>query len=303
MFNKKAAGTGVVLALVLVVVLVVIIYLAASGSLKNILGSSNSTSTPTAFSTTAVLRTSPILAGHSSNIIFTYFNPFGQALNPNVTLRMGNPSFVQVENSSKPVSMPADMSASASGEFNVTCVGSNEESTSTFSLSFQDFWQNATTSIETYPYGSTPLQILPLNVSSGFLSIIANPITIETQLTSSNAQESLGLTLGPVVYSGEPFVGASTGLITKLVLTVNNATGGIAAASVTYNTKTYDFSNGSTLVLTLTDVNLALLETGGLPIEVTASNAVSKPTQNLVGVDAYYNYEYSFSGPTIDCGQ
>ncbi len=300
MFNKRAASSAVVLGLVLVVVLVVIIYFAASGNLGSLLGhTSNSTTTPTAFTTTAALQTSPILAGHSSNIIFTYFNPFGQSLTPNVTLDVGNPSYVKVTNPSILVSMPAIMSAPASGEFNVTCLAGNQVSDSTFTVSLQNFWQNATTSVETYPYGSTPLQVLPLNVSAGFLSVIANPITIETQVSSGNAQAPLSLTLSPSVYNGQPFVSTSKGMITKLILTISNTSGGIASAFVTYNLQKLSFTGSSTLTLTINDVNLALL-TGGLPIEVTATN-IAKPTQNEVGISTYYNYGYSFSGPTITC--
>ena len=300
MFNKRAANTAVVFGLVLVVVLVVIIYFAASGNLGNLLGRSNSTSTtPTTFSTTAALDTSPILVGHSSNIIFTYFNPFDQFLTANVTLEVFNPTYITATDPSKLVSMPADMSTAASGEFNVTCVGSSS-STSTFALSFQNFWQNATTSVETYPYDSTPLQVLPLSVSAGFLSVVANPITIETQLSSVNEQTPLNVAISPFIYNGEPFIGSTKGLISELVLSISNSTGGIASANVSYNLNTYSFSKGSTLTLTLKNVNLALLSGGGFSIEVAATN-VGKPTQNLVNVDAYYNYEYSFDGPEITC--
>jgi hypothetical protein len=297
MSNKLAANSGLIMALVLVVVIIAVIYLEMNGTFN--LGGGGNNGTPTAYTTTVAIESSSVLSGHSTNLIFTYFNPFPQAITPNVSVSVGNPTYVSVASPAwQTVSMPASMQTPVSVDFNITCKSSNELSTSQFSVSLNGFWQNASTSVETYPYGTSPLQTLPLQVAGGFMSIVANPITIETGGSLPTTQ-ALTLQVAPVIYNGEPFVGTTSGEISEVIISISNSTGGIASAFVTYKGVQENFGGSSMLTLTIPDYNPSL-EPSGLSIEVSPTNKAS-PTQNVVAIDTLYNYAYSLSGPSINC--
>ncbi len=297
--SKKAANSGAVIGIVLLLVIIAIVYLSVSGSLNlGGLYSNQSPSQTSTYTTTVSPSSLSLLNGRSGSMLLTYFNPFTQALNPNVTLSVGSPTFVSVNTPSIKLSMPAAMSVPAATAFNVTCTGSGQVSTSEFSVSLDNFTQNATTSVETYPYGSNPLQVIGPSVSPGFLSITANPITIETS-ASSPASSPINIQFSPAVYSGNVFSGSSTGIITSLTVSISNTSGGVASAFVQYGSNTLNLAGHSTLSITIPDVNLALIS-AGLSLKITATNSAT-PTQNLISIITRYNYQYSFVGPTISC--
>lgn len=306
MQNKKGAGSGLVIGLVLLIVLVAIVYLALNGDLSSLLsGSGQSTSNPSSFSTTASIQSSAVYAGHSTNILFQYYNPFNQPLTPTVTLNIGSPSFVSAVPTSKSVPMLADMPSPATVAFNVTCSANsaNEVSTSTFDVNVPSVTQNLTTSVVTYPLGSSPLQEIYTNTNQGFFTLSAPPVAIETG-TSASSTQPITLTFTDPYESGSAYSGTFSGSpndnINSVTITVDNAAGGISSASVDYNgVQTPLTASGTTLTVTLTDVDLTLIPSG-LVLDLTAAG-LSTPTQNIISVSTAYNFYYSFNGPTVSC--
>ncbi len=307
MSNKRGAGAGVALALVIIIILIAVIYLASSGQLNSLLPQ-NHGSSPNAFSTTASIS-GPVLYGHSGSIGLTYFNPFPEQITSTVDLTAGSSSYLSVGTSTATVQMPASMPSPASAGFNVTCEQANQQSSTTFAVYVENYTQNVTTDVVTYPYGinsATIQTLLPQqNPVPGFLTITATPLEIETGLSSGPAQSSMSISFAPAYYNGNVYTGSQTsspnGQISSLTITIKDASGGVSSASVFYGSQGSLplVRSGNDLTLTINNVNQAAVS-GGLPLEITAANQ-SVSTQNLIMISATYNYQYYLSGPIVSC--
>lgn len=300
MYNKGASGAAIVGVLIIVIILIVVIYGINSGKLN--FGKTKS-STPNSFYISASLNATSIYSGHSAPLYLTFFNPFNQPVNLQLQAEVGSPNYVAISPSSKTISMPASMSTPTSVLFNVSCLGSSSSVSSTylFSSKVTDFWQNFTTSVITYPYGiasSLIPQTIYNNTNQGFMSVTANPISIETQIPSGSLSQNMNLAISPTYDSGEPYTEISSGtpnkVLSNIIITIKNSSG-IASASAYYNGQTYPFSvSGKTLKLSLSNVNLALIKPY-LTFDIRATN-LNSTSQNIVNIDINYNYYFSFPG-------
>lgn len=308
MDNKGASGVAIAGILIVVIILIVIFYGVNSGALN--LGKSGS-KTPGTFSISAAVNSSQIYSGKSSPIYITLFNPFNQSLNANLQVFTTPP--VSISPASKSIFMPADMKTTSKVLLNTSCTSSSGQVIPYFSLLIPDFWQNLSTSVITYPYG-TKASLIPqsvyVNLNAGFMTLSANPVTIETQNPSGSLSTVLNFTVAPGYNSGNyksgsPYTSISNNnpndYINSIILYISNSTGGIASAFVYYDGQNYPFSvSGNALSLTLHDVNLALIEGSALPVEITVTND-NASSQNIVNIYTNYNYYISFTGGQISC--
>ncbi len=301
-FGKRGANNVALIGVVLVVIVLIAVYALSSGKF-NLGGPGGSTST--GFSASSNISSSTILTGHSALLFLSFLNPYNQSIDARVNLSVGAPSFITVSNPSRHVLMQANMSKPSSIDFNVTCIGSAQQSTYLLSVEMPDFWQNLTTSVVTYPYGTSssliPQQIYDNN-NYGFITMSADPVTIETQVPAS-LQEPINIVFSPTTYdNGEPYskmiVGSPDDYISQVTISILNSSsaGGIASAFVYYNGNSYPLVQTSPGVLgvTLSNVYMQLVKSG-LPLEVTALN-LGRTSQSVVKVAVKYNYFFSLTG-------
>jgi hypothetical protein len=308
--NKHgASGVAIAGVLIIVIILVVIVYNFKGGALN--FGNS-SPKTSTAFSISSTSNVSQLYSGRSSPIYVTLFNPFNQSLNANILVLTAPP--VSISPASKSISVPADMKTASTLLFNASCTSSSGSVIPVFELEVQNFWQNITTSVVTYPYG-TQSNLIPNSVYSdsneGFMNLSASPSVIETQIPSGSLSANVIFHASPNYNSGNyrlgtPYTSISNsnpnGYIKTINIYISNSTGGIASAFVYYNGQNYPFSvSGKTLSLTMNDVNLALINAGsGLPIEITVTND-NASSQNTITINTNYNYYFTFNANQISC--
>lgn len=302
---KQGASVAVVAGILVVVVILIVILYNVNGGALNLGRTTGSGSS--SFSIAAVLNSTSIYQGHSAPLYLTFFNPFNEPVNMNLQLSVGSPNYVAVSPSSKSLIMPASMSSSSVVLFNVSCLTSSSGVLSTylFSSEVSNFWQNLTTSVIIYPYGINPSlipQTIYNNSNQGFMSVSANPMTIETQIPSGALSSTLNLLLTPVYSKGAPYTQVSSSTpndyVKSIEIIITNSSG-IAAASAYYNGQIIPFSvSGSQMTLSLFNTNLLLLGSG-LPLKITATNGNSA-SQNLVKIYINYNYYFQFSGSPSD---
>ncbi len=304
-----ASGVAIAGVLIVVIILIVVLYSFNSGALK--LGKS-STSTPSTFSISAYSNVSQLYSGKSSPLYVTLFNPFNQSLTASLQVLTAPP--VSISPGSKSISIPASMKTPSTILFNTSCTSSSGSVIPYFALEVQNFWQNLTTSVITYPYG-TKSGLIPQSIysnsNSGFMTLSALPASVETQIPSGSLSTTITLDVSPNYDSGNyksgaPYTAISNNnpndYIKTISLYIDNTTGGIASAFVYYNGQNYPFSvSGKTLSLTLHNVNLQLISAGsGLPIEITVTND-NASSQNTIAIDTNYNYYVAFTGNQISC--
>ncbi|MCL4396770.1 hypothetical protein M1494_00255 [Candidatus Parvarchaeota archaeon] len=310
MNNHGASGAAIAGILIVVVILIVVLYGFNSGALN--LGKSPSSKLPSTFSISAAANSSQLYSGKSSPLYVTLFNPFNQSLNANLVVLTAPP--VSVSPSSKSITVPANMQTQSTILFNASCTSSTGSVIPYFALEVQNFWQNLTTSVVTYPYG-TKSSLIPQSISSntnqGFMTLSAPTTVVETQIPGGSLAATITFDASPNYNSGNyksgsPYTSISNnnpnGYISTINLYISNSTGGIASALVYYNGQNYPFSvSGKTLSLTLHDVNLALITSGsGLPLEITVTND-NASSQNIVTIDTNYNYYIAFNSNQISC--
>ncbi|MCL5016869.1 MAG: hypothetical protein M1441_01875 [Candidatus Parvarchaeota archaeon] len=298
--------------LILLVVAIIIVIIAYHG-IGNI-ASSHPASKPGVFTVSAVSPSGQILKGHSSAILLDFYNPFSQTLTANVSLSLGEPAYVSTSTPYRSIYMPASMPSSSSSSFNVTCLTNSGQSTYIFSVAVPSFWDNFTTSVVTYPYG-TASKLIPVSIYNnsmqGFIPIIANPISIETQLPSTVPESNINIVFSNSTYAGgAPYTEITSGTpnddISSIYVSISNTSsnGGIASAFIFYNGQKVDFtpSPGGLLTAQINNVYMPLLASG-LPIEITARN-ITATTQDLVNIAVKYNYLFYVQGSPniIDCG-
>ena len=310
MNNYGASGSAIAGILIIVIILIVVIYGFNSSAFN--LGKSPSSKLPATFSISAAANMSQLYSGKSSPLYVTVFNPLNQSLNANLIVLTAPP--VSISPSSKVITIPANMKTQSTIFFNASCTSSTGSVIPYFSLEVHNFWQNLTTSVVTYPYG-TKSTLIPqsvfFNPNQGFMSLSAAPTVVETQIPGGSLSTTITFTASPNYNygnykSGNPYTTISNnnpnGYISSINLYISNSTGGIASALVYYNGQNYPFSvSGKTLALTLHDVNLALITSGsGLPLEITVTNSNSS-SQNVVTIDTNYNYYLAFNSNQISC--
>ena len=307
MLNKKAAGSGAVLGVAVIVILIAVIYFALGGNLGSFLGPQGSL-TPSTFSVSPQSSVS-MLEGRSATILVTYYNPFPEAVNANMTLNSLESSIVSPQFQSKAVSMIASMPASATVNFNLSCAAGTipQSATTTYGVYVSNYTQKLTTDIVTEAYGyPTPQTLLPQeNTLPGFLTVIANPISIVTggstpPVHSMVINFGFGVGSSAGVYAG-PQVAVPNDVLSSLSITIDNAEGGIEGANATVNGVQYPFkANGSYLTFSFSNLNLATLDYT-LPIEV-AANPTNTSTESTVAINTVYDYQYSISpGTSVNC--
>ncbi|MGC8533647.1 MAG: hypothetical protein ACP5MV_03425 [Candidatus Parvarchaeum sp.] len=304
-----ASGAAIAGVLVIVIILIIALYSFNSGALK--LGKP-STSTPSTFSISAYSNVSQLYSGKSSPLYVTLFNPFNQSLTATLQVLTAPP--VSIVPASRSVSVPANMKTPSTILFNSSCTSSSGSVIPYFAFEVQNFWQNLTTSVITYPYG-TKSGLIPQSIysnsNSGFITLSALPASVETQIPSGSLSTTITLDVSPDYNSGNyksgaPYTAISNNnpndYIKTISLYIDNSTGGIASAFVYYNGQNYPFSvSGKTLSLTLHNVNLQLISAGsGLPIEITVTND-NASSQNTIAIDTNYNYYVAFTGNQISC--
>ncbi|MEM0144082.1 MAG: hypothetical protein QXL94_09125 [Candidatus Parvarchaeum sp.] len=309
MNNHGASGAAIAGVLIIVIILIVVIYGFNSGAFN--LGKSTA-KTPSTFSISATVNTSSLYSGKSSPLYVTLFNPFNQSLNANLNVFTAPP--VSISPSSKTITVPANMQTPSTVLFNASCTSSTGSVIPYFALEVQNFWQNLTTSVVTYPYG-TKSGLIPqsiyFNTNEGFMTLAAPATVVETQIPSGSLSTTITFDASPNYNSGnyksgEPYTSVPNnnpnGYISTINLYISNSTGGIASALVYYNGQNYPFSvSGKTLSLTLHNVNLALITSGsGLPLEITVTND-NASSQNIVSIDTNYNYYIAFNSNQISC--
>jgi len=311
MNNHGASGAAIAGILTVVIILIVVIYGFNSGALN--LGKSSSSKLPGTFSISAASNLSQLYSGKSSPLYVTIFNPFNQSLNANLMVLTAPP--VSISPSSKTITVPANMQTQSTILFNASCTSSSGSVTPYFALEVSNFWQNLTTSVVTYPYGTKSTlipQSVSLNTNQGFMTLSASPTVVETQIPGGSLSTNIIFDASPNYNSGNynsgsPYTSISNnqntnGDIGTIMFTISNSTGGIASAFVYYNGQNYPFSvSGKTLSLTLHNVNLALITSGpGLPLEITVTND-NASSQNIVNIDTNYNYYIAFNSNQISC--
>jgi hypothetical protein len=307
MLNKKAAGSGAVLGIAVIIILIAVIYFAVGGNLGSFLGTQGSQE-PSAFSVSPQSSVS-MLEGKSATILVTYYNPFPEAVNANITLNSLESSIVSPQFQSKSVSMIASMPASATVNFNLSCAPSTipQSATATYGVYISNYTQNLTTDIVTEAYGyPTPQTLLPQeNTLPGFLTVGANPISIVTggstlPIHSMVINFGFGVGSNSGVYVG-PQVAIPNGVLSSLSITIKNTEGGIEGANATINGVQYPFkANGAYLTFSFSNLNLATLDYA-LPLEI-AANPTNSSTESTVTINMAYNYQYSISsGTLINC--
>ena len=309
MSDKGANSSSIIGIFIVVIILIVIFYSVNSGALN--LGKS-SAKIPTTFSVSAVSNASQLYSGKSTPLYVTLFNPFNYSFNANLYVFTTPP--VSISPLSKAISAPANMKAVSNILFNVSCSGSSGSVIPYFAFEPQNIWQNITTSVVTYPYG-TKTNLIPQTVYSnpneGFMVLSANPAIVETQIPSGPLSTEINFTptasYNSGVYTlGSPYTSLSNGnpngYITQIKFYISNSTGGIQSAFVYYDGQNYPFSvYGNTLKLTLNDVDLALITSGSdLPIEITTTND-NVSSQNIINIDTNYNYYITFDSNQISC--
>lgn len=299
--DRKGASTAVIAGILIAVMfLVIIVYNISGGALKF---GGFSSSQPSSFLISAALNSTSIYPGYSTPVYLTFFNPFNQQISVDLQASVGSPNYVAILPVTKTISMPASMTSKSSTSFNVSCssASSGVSSTYLFSAEIPDFSQNMTTSVITYPYG-TKASLIPQtiynNSNQGFMSLSANPVTVETQIPSGSLSTTLNLVISPSYDSGEPYTSISGGspndIISQINLEITNSSG-IASAFAYYNGQDYSFSvSGTTMSLSLSNVNMHLISSG-LPLEIKTTDG-NVASQNLVNINVNYNYYFSFGG-------
>ena len=310
---NKYGASGAAIAVLLVIVLIGIVALYGYNKGDFNLGKpAPAVTLPNAFSISAASNVSQLYSGKSTPIYVTLFNPFNQSLDTNLMVLTAPP--VSVSPSSKAITVPANMRTPSSILFNASCTSSLGSVTPYFAFEVQNFWQNLTTSVVTYPYG-TKSSLIPQSISfnpnQGFMTLSAPPTVVETQIPGGSLSTAITLDAYPNYNSGNyksgnPYTSISNnnpnGYISTIELRISNSTGGIASALVYYNGQNYPFSvSGKTLSLTMHNVNLALITSGsGLPLEITVTND-NASSQNIVTVNMNYNYYIAFNSNQISC--
>jgi hypothetical protein len=302
-----ASGVAIAAILIFIVIIIVLLYGFNSGALN--IGKS-SAKNPSAFSISANSNISQLYSGKSSPLYVTLFNPFNQSLTATLQVLTAPP--VSIAPSSRVISIPADMKAPSTILFNASCTSSSGSVIPYFALEVQNFWQNLTTSVITYPYGTKaglkPQQIYS-NLNQGFMTLSATPTSVETQIPLGSLSTTITLDVSPNYdsgnyKSGSPYTSISNnnpnGYIKTISLYIDNTTGGVANAFVYYNGTNYPFSvSGKTLSLVLHNVNLELI-TAGLPVEITVTNG-NVSSQNAITIDTNYNYYIEFTSNQVSC--
>ncbi len=300
MDKKGASGIAVAAVLIIVVIIVVALYGLNSGVFK--LNSSSPSKTSSSFTISAVLNASHIYSGQSAPLYLTFFNPYNQSLNTQLTVAVSSPSYISIAPSSKTLIIPADMTTSSSILFNVSCSSSNAQSGYLFSAEISNVWQNITTSLITYPYNIKSTLIpsaIQSNNGQGFMLLTASPESVETQIPSGSLSSTISLVITPDYNNGDSYThiaqGTPNDFVKSISISISNSTGGVASAFVYYNGQNYPFTgSGKDLYLSMSDVNLGLIP-AGLPIEITATNDNST-SQNIINININYNYYFSFTG-------
>lgn len=310
MNNHGASGAAIAGVLIIVIILIVVIYGFNSGVLN--LGKSSSSKLPSTFSISAASNISQLYSGKSSPLYVTVFNPFNQSLNANLFVLTAPP--VSISPSSKTITVPTNMKTQSAILFNASCTSSTGSVIPYFALEVHNFWQNLTTSVITYPYGTKPSlvpKLVSFNPNQGFMTLSASPVSVETQIPGGALSTTITFDASSDYNSGNyksgnPYTSISNnnpnGYISTINLTISNSTGGIASALVYYNGQNYPFSiSGKTLSLILHNINLALITSGsGLPLEITVTNDNSS-SQNVINIDTNYNYYIAFNSNQISC--
>jgi hypothetical protein len=174
MNNHGASGAAIAGVLIIVIILIVVIYGFNSGVLN--LGKSSSSKLPSTFSISAASNISQLYSGKSSPLYVTVFNPFNQSLNANLFVLTAPP--VSISPSSKTITVPANMKTQSAILFNASCTSSTGSVIPYFALEVHNFWQNLTTSVITYPYGTKPSlvpKLVSFNPNQGFMTLSASP--------------------------------------------------------------------------------------------------------------------------------
>ena len=316
MSTNKGSSGGAVVAVLLILVLIVV-FLFYSGYIHLPTGSSTNKITPTSVTSysfsSSINPSSSLNPGQSGQVIVTYENPFAEPVLTNVSFSVNQPAFITETPPYQVFTMPSSMAATASVTFSVACSNSITTpitSTSVFTVSSSGLKQDTNTSIIIYPY-TTPSSLIPSPVYSspfGFLSIVASPLSLETNDQSANKQtlnSSMDIIINPDIYSGNVYTqilpSGANGEISSVTVTIDNSSGAIASAFIYYAGKAYyPTVSGNLLTITIPNVQLSLIP-GGLPLTVSAFNSVTHASQNLVGIAVDYNYLYSTPGPTITC--
>ena len=322
MSNKIAANTGIVLVLVLVlIVAVAFIYL--SPNLSGLIPGSGGpgSGNPGEFSVSPSIQSSSVLAGRSTQMVLTYFNPYSEAINMVAVVNVSQVNSISVSPSKVSLLLPNNMQSVATVAFNTTCLNAPANSNSVFSFIVSGFSQKITTSIVTYPTG-TASDLIP-NSATGFssqqlMSFSASPIQIVTGVSQTQQQTSpntLNILISPNLPVGattkEPTTSngfspsAANNQVSSLTVSLSNKSGQIASAFLQYNGQNLNLvaspADASVLEYTLNDVQLSLLPSSGLALVVTAKNIGGVTSENLINVTADYNYFFSELGPSISC--
>ncbi len=323
MSNKIAANSGMVLVLILVLIIAVA-FLYLSPNLSNLIpgsGGPGGSGNPGEFSVLPSIQSSSVLAGRSTQMVLTYFNPYSEAMNMVAVVNVSQVNSISVSPSTVSLSLPKDMQSVATVAFNTTCLNAPANSNSVFSFLVSGFSQTITSSIVTYPTG-TASDLIP-NSATGFsnqelMSLSASPIQIVTGV-SQNQQQTSPNTLNILVSPNLP-VGATTkepttssgfspsaanNQLSSLEVSLSNSSGQISSAFLQYNGQNINLvastSNPSVLQYTLNNVQLSLLPNSGLALVVTAKNIGGVTSENIVNVTTTYNYFFSELGPSISC--
>jgi hypothetical protein len=309
----RAASAIFVLALIAILVIIVVFYSGKFSltSLPSFGGNTTTTSSNSTFSVAASANQTSVLFGRGATAVFTYLNPFTQQLASNVSLQVyggASPYLEVLPPASAVFSMPQRMISLASVSFGLKCIGSSQSSqqvSTVFNTAISGFWQNVTTSVVVYPYNSVS-PVTEYTPASGFLSISASPIEIETGVPQTTNSGTLSMDFAPAVYSGLPFTGTPSGtpnrIISKVMVSISNQSGGVLSAYVPFNGQNYQLSyNPSTKILSTSISSIPLyLISNGLSLIIQAANS-GKSSVNLINVSTQYNYEFQTTGPIITC--
>ena len=323
MSNKMAANTGIALVLILVLI-VAVAFLYLSPNLSGLItgtGGPGSNANPGEFSVSPSIQSSSVLAGRSTQMVLTYFNPYSEAINMVAVVNVSQVNSISVSPSKVSLSLPNDMQSVATVAFNTTCLNAPANSNSVFSFLISGFSQDITTSIVTYPTG-TASDLIPSS-ATGFsnqelMSLSATPIQIVTGVSQSQQQTSpstLNILISPNLPVGattkEPTTSngfspsAANNQLSSLIISLSNRSGQIGSAFLQYNGQNLNLvaspTNPSVLEYTLNNVQLSLLPTSGLALVVTAKNIGGVTSENIVNLTANYNYFFSELGPSISC--